>query len=56
MRTFIFAQAAIVPTCEIDRARAADELPTFDIVRNCQFPLTTPERPARKTKQKPRAS
>ena len=36
MRTFIFALAAIVLTCEIDRARAADELPTFDIVRNCK--------------------
>jgi hypothetical protein len=36
MRTFIFVLAAIIPTCEIDRARAADELPAFDIVRNCK--------------------
>ena len=35
MRTFIFALAAIVPaSCVIDRA-AADELPTYDIARNC---------------------
>jgi hypothetical protein len=36
MRIFIFALAAIVPTCEIDRAQAADELPAFDIMRNCK--------------------
>jgi hypothetical protein len=36
MRTFIFAAAAIVGvSCAIDRARAADPIPTFDIVRNC---------------------
>ena len=36
MRTFIFALAAIVPaSCVIDRAGAADGLPTFDIARNC---------------------
>jgi len=36
MRTFIFALAAIVPaSCVIDQARAADELPAFDIARNC---------------------
>jgi hypothetical protein len=36
MRTFIFVLAAIVPTCEIDRAWAADKIPAFDIVRNCK--------------------
>jgi hypothetical protein len=36
MRTFIFALAVIVPSCEIDRARAADKLPAFDVVRNCK--------------------
>jgi len=36
MRTFIFVLAAIVPACEIDRARAADELPAFNIARNCK--------------------
>jgi hypothetical protein len=35
MRTFIFALAAIVPTFAIDRAGAADEVPEFDIARNC---------------------
>ena len=36
MRTFIFALAAIVPAlCMIDRAGAADEVPAFDIARNC---------------------
>jgi len=35
MRTFIFALAAIVPAFAIDRAGAADELPAFDIARNC---------------------
>src|SRR6516225_2356537 len=36
MRTFIFALAAIVPAlCVIDRAGAADEVPAFDIARNC---------------------
>ena len=36
MRTFIFALAAIVPAlCVIDRAGAADGLPTYDIARNC---------------------
>ena len=36
MRTFIFALAAIVPaSCVIDRAAAADGLPTYDIARNC---------------------
>ena len=36
MRTFIFALAAIVPaSCVIDRAGAAEGLPTFDIARNC---------------------
>jgi hypothetical protein len=36
MRTFIFALAAIVPaSCVIDRAGAADEVPAFDIARNC---------------------
>ena len=37
MRTFIFAvAAAVVPAlCAIDQARAADQLPVFDIVRNC---------------------
>jgi hypothetical protein len=36
MRTFIFALAAIVPAFAIDRARAADEVPEFDIARNCK--------------------
>jgi hypothetical protein len=36
MRTFIFALAAIVPAFPIDRAGAADELPAFDISRNCK--------------------
>ena len=36
MRTFIFALAAIVPAFAIDRAGAADELPAFDIARNCK--------------------
>jgi hypothetical protein len=35
MRTFIFALAAIVPTSCVIEARAADELPTFDIAKNC---------------------
>jgi hypothetical protein len=35
MRTLIFALAAIVPAFAIDRAGAADELPAFDIARNC---------------------
>jgi hypothetical protein len=36
MRAFIVALAAIVPaSCAIDQARAADRLPAFDIVRNC---------------------
>ena len=35
-RTFVFALAAIVPaSCVIDQAGAADQLPTFDIARNC---------------------
>jgi hypothetical protein len=36
MRTFIFALAAIVPlSCVIDQARAADQLPAFNIAQNC---------------------
>jgi hypothetical protein len=36
MRTFIFALAPIVPAlCVIDRVGAADEVPAFDIARNC---------------------
>ena len=35
MRNFIFALAAIVPAFAIDRAGAADELPAYDIARNC---------------------
>jgi hypothetical protein len=35
MRTFIFALAAIVPAFAIDRA-GADEVPEFDIARNCK--------------------
>ena len=35
MRTFIFVLAAIVPAFAIDRARAADELPEFNVARNC---------------------
>ena len=40
MRTFIFALAAIVPAFAIDRAGAADELPAFDIARNCKAETT----------------
>jgi len=36
MRTFIFALAAIVPAFAMDRAGAADEIPAFDIARNCK--------------------
>jgi hypothetical protein len=36
MRTFIFALAAIVPAFAIDRARAVDEIPAYDIARNCK--------------------
>jgi hypothetical protein len=36
MRTFIFALAAIVPAFAIDWARAADEVPEFDIALNCK--------------------
>ena len=36
MRTCIFALAAIVPVFAIDRAGATDELPAFDIARNCR--------------------
>jgi hypothetical protein len=36
MRTFIFALAAIVPAFTIDWARAADEVPEFDIARECK--------------------
>ena len=36
MRTFFFALAAIVPAFAIDRAGAADQLPAFDIARNCR--------------------
>jgi hypothetical protein len=36
MRTFIFAVAAIVAASwATDQARAADRIPAFDIVRNC---------------------
>jgi hypothetical protein len=35
MRTLIFALAAMVPTFAIDRA-GADEIPAFDIARNCK--------------------
>jgi hypothetical protein len=36
MRTFIFALAAVVPAFAIDSARAADEVPEFDIAQNCK--------------------
>ena len=36
MRTFIFALAAIVAAFAIDGAEAADEVPEFDIARNCK--------------------
>jgi hypothetical protein len=36
MRTCFFALAAIVPTLAIEPARAADDLPKFDIARNCR--------------------
>jgi hypothetical protein len=36
MRTFIFGLAVIVPAFAIDRAGAADEIPAFDIARNCK--------------------
>jgi hypothetical protein len=32
MRTFILALVAIVPAFAIERARAVDEIPAFDIV------------------------
>jgi hypothetical protein len=35
MRTLIFALAAMAHTFAIDWARAADEVPEFDIARNC---------------------
>ena len=35
MRTFIFALAAIA-SCAIGPVRAADQLPAFDIARNCR--------------------
>jgi len=35
MRTFILALAAIVPAFAIERVEAADEIPAFDIARNC---------------------
>jgi|SRR5690348_15391918 hypothetical protein len=35
MRTFILALTAIIPSCAIDQAQAADEPPAFDIARNC---------------------
>jgi hypothetical protein len=40
MRSFIFALAAIVPAFAIDWARAADEVPEFDIARNCKAETT----------------
>ena len=36
MRSFFFALAAIVPAFTIDQAGAADEVPAFDIARNCR--------------------
>jgi len=37
MRTFIFALAAIVPaSCAIDQTFAADQIPVFNIARNCK--------------------
>ncbi len=36
MRTCIFALATIIPAFAIDRAGAADSLPSFDIARNCR--------------------
>jgi hypothetical protein len=36
MRTFIFALAAIVAVFAIDRARADDGPPEFNIARNCK--------------------
>jgi hypothetical protein len=42
MRTLIFALAAMVPaSCAIDQAGAADELPAFDITRNCSEEIGT---------------
>jgi hypothetical protein len=35
MRTFIFALAAVVAALAIDRARATDEPPAYDITKNC---------------------
>src|SRR5215468_8853525 len=41
MRTFIFALAVMVPASgAIDQARAADQLPAFEIVRNCSAEVT----------------
>ena len=36
MLTYIFALAAIVPAFAIDWAKAADEVPEFDIALNCK--------------------
>jgi hypothetical protein len=36
MRTFIFVLVAVVPAFAVGRAWAADDLPTFDIVKNCK--------------------
>ena len=42
MRTFIFALAAIVVhAVAIDRARATDDLPEFNITRNCNKEIGT---------------
>jgi hypothetical protein len=42
MRTFIFAVAAMVAaSCAIDQAWAADRIPAFDIVRNCNVEVAS---------------
>jgi hypothetical protein len=40
MRTFILAVIAVIPSCAIGEARAADEPPAFDIARNCNSEAT----------------
>jgi hypothetical protein len=42
MRTFIFAVAAIVSaSCGTNQAWAADQIPAFDIARNCSAELAS---------------
>ena len=40
MRSLILGLAIVVPAFAFDRAEAADELPAFDIARNCKSEAT----------------